>query len=902
MTILSGSPFRFTRLTSYPFFTSIVIMLILVFNQPALSCDVAVISGKVTTDGRPILWKNFDCSEYWKQEVKYYPAKTSKAGDYFLLYHNDDTMKAINGSPVMPQSGANAAGFAASVAAVYEDLAPLHESGNINTDLVQHAVEECATVADWENLLKTWPRSHYNHAISGNFVVVDAYGGAALYECYTGKYTHGLMTIQWKKTDADTGEVIDYTGKVITPAQAGFPGFVNRTNLNSYVWYNSGVDRYLRAKKLLTQLAQKDPVTGKTRLNAQTLMQVISKDVVGSQQYVSGTGGDTRYSLTYCISRSQTRSATVFQGVPAGGDPCQAVYWTAVGEPSLSVFVPNMIGAKSVSPYMYMDTVDGDGNMKDKSDTCLLNIAEDERETYGGLIHSSNRGSVLTGPFDKYINKVELAKLQQWTTAIENTVIGKTSELLNQASSNPELMTPENLQSFTNHCAKYIYNNYKAGSATAEPWEYIAVTGVTLSSTSLNLHVDENTALTAVVAPENATNKAVTWTSSDSTIAAVDQNGKVTGIAPGNATITATTADGAKTATCGVTIYAAGTGPTLDGIAITTLPQKQVYNVGDTLDLTGMVVTGTYSDGSTKIETVTAADVTGFDSSAPSAGQTLTVTVGGRSATYNIVINEPSSTVPDSIAITTLPNKLVYNIGDTLDITGMVVTGTYSNGSAKTETVTTADVTGFDSSAPAASQTLTVTIAGKTATYNIQIIATPGGLIKAAIAKFTPVAGNMTLTETLPYSGSVRVYKIIVSPAAIDANKVESSNLTISTLYTYTAAVPVFPLAELFTGPESTAEGLVSTGVLTEDTDNYIISLTGVDCPQSLTGICNKTDISPLFVMDITNQKLDCQIKISKATGRIVSVNNIKIVGTTKFISGSQLENTIQADSLTLSY
>ncbi|WP_376773951.1 carbohydrate-binding protein [Paenibacillus phytorum] len=76
----------------------------------------------------------------------------------------------------------------------------------------------------------------------------------------------------------------------------------------------------------------------------------------------------------------------------------------------------------------------------------------------------------------------------------------------------------------------------------------------------------------------------------------------------------------------------------LNSIAITTPQKKLTYYVGESLDLTGMVVTGTYGDGSTNVENITAANVSGFDSSAPAASQTLTVKVGERTATYNVAI------------------------------------------------------------------------------------------------------------------------------------------------------------------------------------------------------------------------------------------------------------------------
>ncbi|HWP98230.1 MAG TPA: InlB B-repeat-containing protein [Syntrophomonadaceae bacterium] len=79
----------------------------------------------------------------------------------------------------------------------------------------------------------------------------------------------------------------------------------------------------------------------------------------------------------------------------------------------------------------------------------------------------------------------------------------------------------------------------------------------------------------------------------------------------------------------------------LTGIAITTPANKLTYSVGDNLNITGMVVTGTYSDGTKKPLTVTEANISGFNSSIPAASQLLTVTVEGKTAAYNIVINAP---------------------------------------------------------------------------------------------------------------------------------------------------------------------------------------------------------------------------------------------------------------------
>ena len=86
----------------------------------------------------------------------------------------------------------------------------------------------------------------------------------------------------------------------------------------------------------------------------------------------------------------------------------------------------------------------------------------------------------------------------------------------------------------------------------------IGVTGVTVSPSTATVEAKKTVQLTATVTPSNATNKKVIWSTSNTSIATVDENGKVKGVAEGTATITATTADGEKTATCTVTVEPAG--------------------------------------------------------------------------------------------------------------------------------------------------------------------------------------------------------------------------------------------------------------------------------------------------------------------------------------------------------
>ena len=86
------------------------------------------------------------------------------------------------------------------------------------------------------------------------------------------------------------------------------------------------------------------------------------------------------------------------------------------------------------------------------------------------------------------------------------------------------------------------------------------VTGVSLSPKTLSLNPGKEGTLTATITPGNATNQNVTWESSDTKVVTVD-NGLVTAVAEGSATITVATEDGNKTATCTVIVTNNGSGP-----------------------------------------------------------------------------------------------------------------------------------------------------------------------------------------------------------------------------------------------------------------------------------------------------------------------------------------------------
>lgn len=150
----------------------------------------------------------------------------------------------------------------------------------------------------------------------------------------------------------------------------------------------------------------------------------------------------------------------------------------------------------------------------------------------------------------------------------------------------------------------------------------VAVTGVSLGKTKLELLVNAEETLTAGAKPFTATNRNLTWSSSDPSVATVDANGKVTGIAAGTAIITVTTVDGGFTASCTVTVKA------YTPVTITAKNQEIVYS-GETYDVANLFTI----DENAGAASYTITEKTGEGSL---AGSVLTVTKAG---TFTIELN-----------------------------------------------------------------------------------------------------------------------------------------------------------------------------------------------------------------------------------------------------------------------
>jgi hypothetical protein len=188
--------------------------------------------------------------------------------------------------------------------------------------------------------------------------------------------------------------------------------------------------------------------------------------------------------------------------------------------------------------------------------------------------------------------------------------------------------------------------------------------------------------------------------------------------------------------------------PVLQSIEITSMPTKTVYGRGESLDISGLVVTGTYSDGGKQEEAVGIDNITGYNPYIVDY-QSLTVAINGKTASFQVRVE----TMPalQSITVTMLPAKTGYSTGELLDISGLVVIGTYSDGPTRREAVTLANITGYDAAVPG-TQTLTITINGKTASFTVTV--TDPVLVNIAITGI-PAKTVYSRGESLDISGLV---------------------------------------------------------------------------------------------------------------------------------------------------
>jgi len=282
------------------------------------------------------------------------------------------------------------------------------------------------------------------------------------------------------------------------------------------------------------------------------------------------------------------------------------------------------------------------------------------------------------------------------------------------------------------------------GSGTTD----VPVTGITLNQSSISLTVGSSATLTATVAPDNATNKAVTWVTSNA--AATVANGVITAVAAGTATITVTTKDGNKTDSCTVTVTGGSVQGTAPTITTATLPNGTAgtaYN--QTLAATGDTpITWSVDNGT--LPTGLSLAATGIISGTPATAGTSTFTVKATNAagsgTKQLSITINSSAIPTVATPTASLSAGTYTTARTVTLS------TATSGAAIYYTT--------DGTEPTTLSTLYSGAINIGVTTTIKAIAVKEGMnnsgiltavytLKAAQPTASPAAGTYTTTQNV---------------------------------------------------------------------------------------------------------------------------------------------------------
>lgn len=315
---------------------------------------------------------------------------------------------------------------------------------------------------------------------------------------------------------------------------------------------------------------------------------------------------------------------------------------------------------------------------------------------------------------------VSVGKADGTTVTVEAGTSGSTKAETPADSDTPQ----DNKENTENTGNTGNTGNSSGGGSSHRPsgGNTINVTGVSLSPKTLTMQVKEEKTLNAVITPENATNKNVTWNSADSSIATVDTNGKVTAVGVGTTTITVTTENGSKTDTCTVTVAAPEGGVKVTGVTLN--ETSLIMAVNETENLEATVVPANAENNavvwSSDDEDIVKADQTGKITAVGvgTAHVTVTTVDGGYKASASVTVMTAADKLASDIAnggtVTVSQNitgnvKAVYEGTESLTINfgTCVLTGDISI-TAKEATAITLNDTGADSAGAVITGTLTV--------------------------------------------------------------------------------------------------------------------------------------------------------------------------------------------------
>ena len=414
----------------------------------------------------------------------------------------------------------------------------------------------------------------------------------------------------------------------------------------------------------------------------------------------------------------------------------------------------------------------------------------------------------------------------------------------------------------------------------------VEATGVTLSQTTASIKIGESVTLTATVAPDNATDKTVTWSSSAPTIASVDASGKVVALAVGTATITATTTN-SKTATCTVEVKP------IEAESVSLSQTIASIKIGESVTLTATVAPDNATDKavtwSSSAPTIASVDASGKVMALAVGTATITVsTTNGKTATCAVEV-KPIEAESVSLSQTTA----TLTAGDNLTLTATVAptntTDKTVTWSSSAPTVASVDASGKVTALAVGTTTITATTTnGKTATCAVTVRAR---IVAATGISIDQTSAELTEGESLSLTATV-------SPANATGKTVgwTSNNPSVATVDA-TGEVSAIS-AGTATITASTSNGLTAACIVTVnpavvDATGITLSKTTLTLTTGGTGQLNATvdpaDATDKTVTWTTNKPtvatVDASGKVtavrSESAGAVITVGTATITATT---------------------
>ena len=340
---------------------------------------------------------------------------------------------------------------------------------------------------------------------------------------------------------------------------------------------------------------------------------------------------------------------------------------------------------------------------------------------------------------------------------------------------------------------------------------------ITLNKTETTLKATETVDLVATILPETTTDKSITWKSSDEAIATVDANGKVTAVAVGKATITATAASGISVE-CAITVVETPAGGiTIDKDALGITGDNLEMHVGDVKAIKVTVTPETTTDKavtySSENPAVASVDENG-NVTALNLG-TTTITIVAKSnpdvkSTINVtVVATPAGSIILNKTETTLKAT------ETVDLVATILPETTTDKSvtwkSSDETIATVDANGKVTAVAVGKATITATATtGIEATCAITVVATPAESI-ALNCEDATIRVNDTVVLNASIAPEQTTDKIVVwkssdeNIASVDANGVVRGLYSGVATITATAASGVSASCTVTVFPRETA-------------------------------------------------------------------------------------------------